>query len=287
MKINVAFAFDGKLWLQSAVSIYSLSLHTGGDRYNIYCLIDTSVHNAMCDVIRNVVKHNRRIKIHFLRFDADILKNNCYDDGTARFPRVAMARLFLPNMLPHQKKILWLDSDIIVCDNLSGLYKTNLTGNFIAAIRDTGMDEVIKMYPKEFKHYDEYGLTEMVQRCEYVNSGVLLMNLREMRAYGWTERCLERISSEKRNIWYFDQDVINSVSRGHIKYVSPRYNRMTKINLQNAVSAYQRAGLPTESIIDGFFDCVILHYAGTQKPWRHEGPYWDVWTAYGQLSGLF
>lgn len=288
VRINVAFAFDENLWLQTAVVIFSLAHNARrGVRYHVYCLVDQNVHGAMRDLVRQIVRRaGRRTRIHFVEFNGNALSHQFYDDGRARFPRAAMARLFLPKLLPRVRKIIWLDSDIIVAGDLRELWRTPMVGRLIGAVRDVNIAAVEKQYPDEFAHYPEYGLRAMVDKCEYVNSGVLVMNLREMRVFGWTEQCMQRVRRETRNIWYFDQDVINSVCRGRIEYVSIRFNRMAKMGPGNYIAAYQQAGLGRADLITDYYNYTILHYAGNDKPWGGVGPYVDIWRMYAKMAGV-
>jgi len=287
-KINVAFAFDEKLWRQTAVAMFSLCKSAPNVRYNIYALFDQNVHGVMLDLMRHIVTDAgcRHAKIHFICFNGNLLSHEFYDTGMARFPRAAMARIFLPHILPHVRKIIWLDSDIIVCKSLAEMWRINMVGKFIGAVRDVNIGAIINEYPHEFKHYDEYGLTEMVEQHRYVNSGVLLMNLHEMRLFGWTEKCMKRIQDEKRNIWYFDQDVINSISYDKIAYMPLRFNRMSKIPLSLYMKEYARAGMSRLNTINDYYDYSILHYAGNEKPWDNCGPYCDVWHQFAKMAGV-
>lgn len=287
-KINVAFAFDENLWRQTAVAIFSMCQSAPHVRYEIYALVDQNVHGAMKDLVRRIVKTsgNRRTRIHFIKFNGNLLLHEFYNTGIARFPRMAMARIFLPKILPGIRKIIWLDSDVIVCKSLTYVWRIKMSGYLVGAVQDINIGAIITKYPDEFAHYDEYGLNEMVRHHEYVNSGVLLMNLHEMRLFGWTEKCMHKIQNEQRNIWYFDQDVINSISRGKIIYMPIRFNRMSKIPLQMYITEYTRACLSRANLINDYYDYAVLHYAGSEKPWENRGPYCDIWHQYAKMAGV-
>ncbi|MCM1294153.1 MAG: glycosyltransferase family 8 protein [Muribaculaceae bacterium] len=287
-KINVAFAFDENLWRQTAVAIFSMCQAAPHVRYEIYALVDQNVHGVMRDLVRLVVKKsgNRRARIHFIGFNGNLLSHEFYDTGMARFPRAAMARIFLPQILKNVGKIIWMDSDVIVCKSLTPMWRIKMHGKLIGAVRDINIGPIVKKYPTEFAHYDEYNLNHMVAHHEYVNSGVLLMNLREMRIFGWTEKCMKRIQSEQRNIWYFDQDVINSVSCGKIAYMPLRFNRMSKLPIELYIKEYGRTGLSRENLIDDYYNYCVLHYAGNDKPWDNRGPYCDVWHQFAKMAGV-
>src|SRR4051812_34389773 len=48
--------------------------------------------------------------------------------------RATWYRVFLPELLPHVDRVLYLDSDLIVRDSLAPLFETDLAGNLVGAV---------------------------------------------------------------------------------------------------------------------------------------------------------
>ena len=83
-------------------------------------------------------------------------------------------RLFIPAMFPQYDKGIYLASDIVVTGDLSELYNTDIGDNYIGACQDKSVVDV-----EPLAEYMEKAVG--VSRYKYINSGILLMNLKELR----------------------------------------------------------------------------------------------------------
>lgn len=119
------------------------------------------------------------------------------------FTYMSLIRLALSKFIMNSR-CLWLDVDTLVVDNLDDLFETDMTNKAVASVmepRNLNIDGSIR---------------------PYINSGVSLFNLDLIRELKLDDKMLEMINTE----WYPwpDQDVINSVCMGRIKYLDPKYN---------------------------------------------------------------
>lgn len=163
-------------------------------------------------------------------------------------------RLFLTQLLPVEiEKVLYLDGDIIINDNLSDLWETNIENYAIGCIQD--MDEMPNLnrvsYPRD------YG---------YFNAGVLLVNLKFWRDHQLLEIFLQCIRVNGTKLMYHDQDVLNFTLYDKKRYLPMRYN------VQNGFLYKKRFQLFTHD--DNSNDLkvaqqhpAIIHYT-LSKPWK-------------------
>ena len=77
----------------------------------------------------------------------------------------------------------------------------------LASMAPEGEETSLSWYPR-FARHPFVGKTGM-------NSGVMLMNLTRMRAFGWTEKILEAYHKHKLSITWGDQDLLNIVFHDH------------------------------------------------------------------------
>ncbi len=149
-----------------------------------YTAIDDKRVAFLNDVVKKYNSENRVIKldvtdIYMKEFDA-CPNEQCYCSP------YTLLRLFI-DMLPEiQDKILYLDIDIMFNRDISLLYETDLTGYEYAAARD---------------HYGKFLL-----HPNYINAGVLLFNMDEIRKTGLLEKARELIKTKK--MLFADQDAI-------------------------------------------------------------------------------
>ena len=107
-----------------------------------------------------------------------------------------------------EDKVLWLDIDTIVLDDLSELWNMDMDGYAIAGWREE---------KKNWTH-----VRHLMHKSEYVNSGVLLMNLKFIRDKQFDDKFIKFLNGEAwRNP---DQDAVNVICDGYIKYLDVIYN---------------------------------------------------------------
>jgi lipopolysaccharide biosynthesis glycosyltransferase len=137
---------------------------------------------------------------------------------TTQFTAAMWYRLFLPELLPEAERVLYLDADTIAVDTLAPLWETDLGGHWVAAVTNVFQQNHLQR-PREL------GLRGPEV---YFNSGVLLMNLDEMRRDGCTERLLEYARSHPEIEWP-DQDTLNVVLGERRLALHPRWNVMNSM----------------------------------------------------------
>ena len=123
------------------------------------------------------------------------------------------ARLCLGEIMPEDmKKILYLDSDTMIKDDISGFYDSEIDGKICLGVWDI-IDE---------KYYTKNGIAP---EHFYINSGVLLINLEEWKKHFSEDSIMK--NSDVPNLDMPDQDIINVTlfRLGAKDYVAPmKYN---------------------------------------------------------------
>ena len=125
-------------------------------------------------------------------------------------------RLFAPWYLPIDlDNILYLDPDITIIGKIDELYNTNLQQNcFAGASHGIPASQFINRMR-----------LKMFRKSQYVNAGVLLMNLNNIREEHSREEILKYIDKNGDKLYFADQDVINGMYSKKTVYFSPlKYN---------------------------------------------------------------
>ena len=117
-----------------------------------------------------------------------------------RWRYMSLMRCALTKVFPHNKKVLWLDCDTIVDGDISDLFKIDMTGMYYGGV----------MEPDKSK-----GRT-------YINAGVLLVNLAEIRKDKFDDKIIEYLN--KTPLALPDQDAINTLAQGKIITFDGRFN---------------------------------------------------------------
>lgn len=129
---------------------------------------------------------------------------------------MSLVRLVLPDLLIMEKRVLWLDVDTIVEQDIGDLFDRDLAGNCVAMVEEP----VRSKYP-----------------FTYHNAGVILMDLDKLRADDTWRKWIKLINREPFTAK--DQDVINLICQGEILTLGPEWNSAGHIT-QNAEDPYIR-----------------------------------------------
>ena len=124
-----------------------------------------------------------------------------------------MSRCWLAKIL-QEDKVLYLDIDTLVLDNLDELWNTDMTNYAIMAWPEDRDNELIMDWciPPRKK----------MQHSKYVNSGVVLFNLKFIREHKIDDKWISILKTIKLPLP--DQDAINLACDGYIKYLDTIYN---------------------------------------------------------------
>jgi len=188
-----------------------------------------------------------------------------FTDGIqkTRITTAALLKFKLPEIVVEYDKLLYLDCDVIVCEDLSQLYNQGIEDYFCAAVLNT-----TRLYLNNNSHHMH---TYMLIYKDYFNSGVMLLNLKKMRSEKSAEKLL-LAKMEMTDAYFMDQDQLNAVFNGYVKLLPIRYNAQY-VNLVRASARFDISALNEmyetnyTSLQDVANDAVIIHFASADKPW--------------------
>lgn len=172
-------------------------------------------------------------------------------------------RLYLSELLTQYDKCIYLDSDLIVEQDLSRLFRLNIDEFYVAGVRAAGY-----YYPeaKVKEHLKTVGLAGIDQ---YINAGVLLLNLKTIRN---SKLYVEMQSYIRKGFPSQDQDIINLVCYNNIKILSLQFNFMTKYLHKSPtgffLSKEDKDIYGEKKCEEARINPVIIHYADKSKPWN-------------------
>ncbi len=164
-------------------------------------------------------------------------------------------RVLLPELLPELLRIIYLDADMLVLDDLTSLWELELDQRPFAAI-------VNPLYPfMPDRPRDTLGLDGP---SEYLNSGVLVMDLSRCREIELSSKVRSYAAHHPDNIWP-EQDALSAVFRGAWLALPPRWNAQTTLfDLTPA-----RLPFTAEEIDEARKNPAIVHFIGPLKPWHY------------------
>lgn len=211
-RIHVACAANRNYLPHIATLVQSLAANHGGKDVTVHFLHDTTVDAEQLALLRAQVEQlGMQLACH-LPSESQLAGF----PGTTRYPQVVWFRVLLPELLPDVERVLYLDADTLVLQSLLPLWHLDLSGLSLAAVEDV-------IGPRHIHVPTEIGLASP---RDYFNSGVLLMNLKEMRANNFCGR-MKSLNVNQLATEFPDQIALNIVANGKWLHLHPKWNCMT------------------------------------------------------------
>ena len=162
------------------------------------------------------------VKLIFTEMNKDLGKITNRKENFLRedlFTLTIYFRIFIPFMFEEYDKAIYIDSDVCIPGDISKLYNLDLGNNFFGGCKDISCqnNEILCNYFKE---------NAGVSIDEYINSGVLLMNMKKLREVKFEEHFLYLLNKYHFDTVCPDQDYINVMSYGNILHLSNEWNAM-------------------------------------------------------------
>ena len=154
-------------------------------------------------------------------------------------------RLFIPEMFKEYDKAIYIDSDVVLNSDISELYDIDLENNYIGACRDKSIIGI-----KEFENYFTKGVG--IDYRDYINSGVLLLNMKELRNKKLSDKFLYLLNKYHFENVDPDQAYINFLCNGKIKYLDNAWDAMPNLEKNKLENPK------------------LIHYNLFFKPWHYD-----------------
>jgi lipopolysaccharide biosynthesis glycosyltransferase len=252
-ELHVSCAVEGDYVAHSAAMLHSLLEHTGGYRLAVHYLHGPGFPGRDRLPLMDMVERGGG-SISFIEIpDREVAGMPVVD----RFTKAMWYRVFLSECLPQVDRVLYLDSDTIACASVAPLWETPLDGCWLAAVTNV-------FQPNHVHRPAQLGLPGPKA---YFNSGVLLMNLEEMRRDRRTDALVEFARSHSPDeIEWPDQDTLNVVLGRRRRPLHPRWNCMNSVlSFPQAVAVFGSRAVRQARRAPG-----IRHFEGPEhnKPWH-------------------
>lgn len=247
--------------------------------YNVTCNTDDNYAQHCCAMLCSLFENNKDVEfhVHILTHGLSVdnteqigrlcdrynCRHTIYEVDESRLDGVkfrnycpltkaAYYRILLPDILNKDiEKILYLDCDIIVLENIKEIYEIELNNYALAACIDA--------CPYNSHHRNQLGLS----MTDYAFcSGVMMINLSYWREHQAVTKLLEFSRRDREPVYLHDQDSLNYVFKNKWLVLPPKWNR-------GVLSSFtSQPGEKDYDYLEYFLSPKILHYANHMvKPW--------------------
>ena len=210
--------------------------------------------------------------------------------GLKRLPPSTLHRAAIPDVLKEHGRAIYLDLDLVVNADLSALFDTDLEGHALGGVVDFPLVNGLLQDTEGARRKRAYlsdilGLDTAERRARYVQGGVALLDLEQLRRIGFAQRFDTFVRRHPSVLLYADQCATNAILRDDIMLLAPSWNVLAK---SQRPGVFERAH-PSLHEAYGAQRAVasIVHFAGT-KPWRSRTvPYGRLWWRYAFQTGIW
>lgn len=249
--IVVTVSFDKGYAEQATVMLYSMLLHNKENRFIILVF-----YNDLDDPSKRRVQTNLsrfpNFEIEWIKIDGSLIRN--FNIRKGHVNEYTYTRIFMAHILQNVDRFLYLDCDMLILDDLSALWQTDLSGKVLAAVQD----------PSPFTRHADLGIPE---GKKYFNAGVLLLDVNKWKKASYTEAIVNKLTELGGKAAWWDQDGLNAVLYDDWLPVDRKWNIQS-----HDIAVAQEANIKK---IKAYLSPCIVHFTGMLKPWnfKSSNPY--------------
>ena len=274
-KIHVAIDVDNKYIYTCLVYLVSLLDNRAKSTfYTIHVLSSNYFSNEHKNKIKTVVENFGKNYSEVFFYN---LGNDFRGAPITCFATSAYYRIALPSLLPNIDRVIYTDLDAVNLKDLSEMYNIEFKKDmYISGVLDR-----VSM----IKELEVFG----IKTNKYINSGVLLMDLKTMRENSIEKKLRDFIATH--DIKTVDQTAINAVCHNNIQILPYKYavfqiyEDLVEINKAQD-SIYK---VSESELYQAYHNSAILHFPGPDKPWNKNFKHVSraYWWYYAKMSGFY
>jgi lipopolysaccharide biosynthesis glycosyltransferase len=224
--ISIVVASDNFFAVMIAALLKSIDInHTSGEHIDFYIIDDGIAAKSKKQL--ELIADPARITLKWFKSKEIIPADIHIPVDKSSFPVTVFLRIFIPYMVDQAaEKVIYLDVDTIVQDDISSLWNVNLGDCTIGAVQD--YSKTVDCKWAGIPNYKQLGLAG---DTKYFNSGVLLINPKKWREEAITSQVIDVLGKYREHVVMPDQYGLNVVFANKWKELDPKWNWFA--NLEN------------------------------------------------------
>ncbi|ONI46521.1 hypothetical protein AN642_02985, partial [Epulopiscium sp. SCG-B10WGA-EpuloA2] len=242
-----------------------LSILNNSNKENQYEIV--ILHKSLKQISKNILyrllENKNNFKLKFYDVGYTISNYNFYLPNK-HWDIQCYFKLLIPDIFKKYNKILFLDSDVIILQDIIELLNLEISGYAIAAVQD-----LCYISNHNYGWAKEYNqkILELKNIFNYFNNGVALFNIIEINKFISIDKLLKEASRPYLGI---EEHILNKFFQEKIYFLNPSWNVFINI-LENTLERFRNYGPINlyNKYIKSRENPKIIHYAGKEKPWNY------------------
>lgn len=248
--INIAFVIDNNYFKHMCVTIESIIRNNVKNNLLHFYVISDNLGYKNQKLLKEFYSLKENVDIFFIPITNDNLNNMKIKTHVSK---AAFAKIYMPDLIKVDK-IIYLDCDLVVNDDISILWKEfsdKDNRNFIYAVWNP------------FYNYDNIYL-QIDDDKKTFNSGVMLMRLDLMRKHNSSKRLYGFLQEFNDRTKLHDQAAFNAIFKDNWRELNLRWNVQGCIFTSNR----KYLNLTSKEYWELYMHPSIIHYTTNSKPWH-------------------
>lgn len=203
--ITIVMASDNFYAILIAPLIKSIEVNHKGDELLDFFIIDDGISDKNRKKLQDTI-NPKKSSISWVKASDAVFQDIKVPVDKTAFPLTAYMRLFAPYIVPADRdKIIYLDCDMIVLDDIAKLWKTDIGDKTFGAVQD--LQETVSCSWGGIPNYKELGIPA---DSKYFNSGLLLINAKLWRQKEITKKVIQCLIDNSKHVNWVDQYGLNA-----------------------------------------------------------------------------
>lgn len=239
-ELNICIASDDNYAVHMHTAIFSIIYNLNKNYHcNVY-ILDWWISDKKKKWIKDMENEFWNLKIEFILMDGEKYSKLPI---LHHLTKEMYYRIEIPNLFKNIERMVYLDCDVIINQDLSKILDYNIENYAIGA-------------PNDFWSYNAYkNILNIPSGHDYFNSGMLLMNLNYWRDHNISKQIFDYINNNSKWLVTWDQDAINAVCHNKRLILPLKYNA--------TALAFQPINwnFPKNEYHEAKHNPVVIHYA--------------------------
>jgi lipopolysaccharide biosynthesis glycosyltransferase len=204
--ISIVVASDNHYAILIVALLKSIDLNHKTDEHIDFHIIDDGISAKFKKQLETIVDP-ARITLKWFKSKEIVPVNIIIPVDNSAFPLTVYLRVFSPYVVDQNlDKLIYLDVDTLVQDDISKLWNIDLGDHTVAAVQDVG-----GTFDCEWGGVANYKELGFAPDTKYFNSGLLVINPKKWRAEDISNQVITALSTHKKYVQLADQYGLNVV----------------------------------------------------------------------------
>lgn len=275
--IPICFSANDNYVPLLGVEIASIIKHSSPENNYDIVILMTSISSENKVKLLSLISNHPNFSIRFINVGPYVYGYNFYlesDITNTKYSDEIYYRVIAPALMPSYDKIIFLDADLVVLDDIANLLKLSDNDSMINAVRD--YEGIANCYNNNYERtkyrISEIGISDFEK---YFISGVLVMNPRLFNEKFSAKELLDFAIS--KNWKQLDQDLLNFLCKDSVNILGAEWDFVEDI--------YGIYHSMPKHLFDEYLasekNPKIIHYSAKRKPWinissKYNIPFWEI-----------